>query len=229
MATAPPPDPTDTAPTEAVPNAPPPLQDAPGSVSEPKTPKGSGKPPLGSQGEAGSVRGKGRAKATGKGHPKGTRLPVSGSEWEASGSRAREQKLLDVGAEVSGAAGPPPVPPVPLAIACAMHGVPLSVVERGLAAGAFPALERARAHGRALAARLACGTGPDARQWAWLAERLAPKELHLPTKVHTGQDPDAAPQETRVTVELGQARELARGVVQVLPAGARGTLPPGRS
>lgn len=127
----------------------------------------------------------------------------------------RAAALARVCEEIRGSAAEPPVP---LAIACRMHGVSELTVRDMLQRGEAPEVEQARAAGHALAVRKACGDGPDARQWAWLAERLAPKELHLPNRVLSGQDPDAAPVEHRVTVDIADARQLARGVVQVLPA-----------
>lgn len=117
-------------------------------------------------------------------------------------------------------------PPLPLAVACRLRGLPLRTVEDAIAAGRVPALEAARAAGVARALRQSMTDPANGRNWWQLAERLAPKELHLPTKVHTGQDPDAAPSESRVTIEVTDVRQLARGVVAtVLPAGKKG-LPP---
>lgn len=98
---------------------------------------------------------------------------------DASLAASRAHAVSEVCAEVSGERGPP----VPLSLACAAHGIPLSWVLAGMERGELPHLDIARAKGRIHAARMACGDGPDARQWAWLAERLAPKELHLPTKI----------------------------------------------
>ena len=95
-------------------------------------------------------------------------------------------------------AGGPGEPPLPLAVACRRRGLPLRTVEDALARGDAADMEAARAEGLSRCLKGALhGTAETARQWAWLAERLAPKELHLPTKVHTGQDPDAAPMQVQ--------------------------------
>ena len=101
--------------------------------------------------------------------------------------------------------------PVPLATACACVGLSVETVRAMLERGEAPELARARARGQALAMRRACGEGSDARQWAWLAERLAPRELHLPTRVQHGADPESPPLPAAVlAVTIVQAQTLAR-------------------
>lgn len=170
----------------------------------------------------------GGVKGTGKpgGHGKAGRVPHrerhrrDKAAKEASRSAAmdavsRARALSEVCAEVSGAYGPP----IPLAIACAVHGLSVYTVRAMLERGDAPDLEAARARGIAIATRAACGDGPDARQWAWLAERLAPKELHLPTRI-TGvptEDGGAPIASVQVTLSRDEAMQLARGQVPTLP------------
>lgn len=123
----------------------------------------------------------------------------------ASRARALAAVCREVSGDVDGV-------PVPLAMACEAHGLSVDSVRDMQARGDAPGLDAARARGRMLATRRACGDGPDARQWAWLAERLAPRELHLPTRV-TGVAPEdgGAPIATAtLAVTIVEARALAR-------------------
>lgn len=130
----------------------------------------------------------------------------------ALGPVSRARAIAAICREVSGEADEEGGVPVPLAMACGAHGLSYDSVRADLERGALPELARAREHGRMVATRRACGDGPDARQWAWLAERLAPRELHLPTRV-TGVAPEdgGAPIATAtLAVTIVEARALAR-------------------
>lgn len=127
----------------------------------------------------------------------------------ARGPASRAQTLAEIAAMVEGSEE---AAPVPLAIAARAAGVRPETVVSWLERGEAPGLEQARARGHVRAIRRACGEGPDARQWAWLAERLAPRELHLPTRV-TGVAPEdgGAPIATAtLAVTIVEARALAR-------------------
>lgn len=136
------------------------------------------------------------------------------------GSDSRARALEAIAREVSGDVDGVPVP---LAMACGAHGLHYDSVRAQLERGEAPDLAVARERGRMLATRKACGDGPDARQWAWLAERLAPRELHLPTRV-TGvaaEDGGAPIATATLAVTLVEARALARddyaGPIHALP------------
>ena len=182
----------------------------------------------------------GRTKGTGKpgGSPGATKGPTrrarqleakNRKEIEALSNKsttARARALKEVCAEVSGDRGPP----VPLSLACEAHGVPHAWALEALARGDLPELDAARARGRIMVARAACGDGPEARQFAWLAERLDPKRFHLPTKITgvSAEDGGAPIQAATVAVQLtadGRRRELqaiaaeAQAALAALPAG----------
>ncbi len=111
----------------------------------------------------------------------------------------------------------PPVMPLPLRIACDLHRIPYHVVSDACLRGDLPEVEEARARGLALCLRMAGKGTTDPKPWLWLAERLRPKELHIP-RVHTHQgseDPSAPPINHRVELTLSDARNLARGKVTV--------------
>ncbi len=121
-------------------------------------------------------------------------------------SRARAMALL-----VGDLEGSDEQPPLPLTTACKLRGIPVRTVEDRIARGAAPELERARARGLARCLRGAMAGGDNGRQWAWLAERLAPKELHLPTRVPgVAAEDGGAPIGTELRVTLDLARSAAR-------------------
>lgn len=151
-------------------------------------------------------------------------LPKQGDLDKESRARAWALFLVDV-------AGSDAQPPMPVAPAARRYGLePRMIVER-LARGCAPDLEAARSEGLARCLRGAMSDSPAARQWAWLAERLAPKELHLPTKITgvSAEDGGAPIASVQVTLSRAEALQLARGDVPrlALPGPAR-TLPRGK-
>ena len=118
--------------------------------------------------------------------------------------------------DLAGKLGPPVKAPLPLSVACDLHGVSTDAVLAALAIGDLPSVRKARAQGVALCVQLA-GTDPDNRNWPWLAERLRPKDLHLAREhkhQHQGsEDPSAPPITHAVSITLDVARSLARGAV----------------
>ena len=211
----------------ATPNAAP-TSPAPGGAASEATQgqvKGKGKPG-GSQGRGGSHRDRRDARRLAAAE-KAKDIQAAPNK-QAVPSHARADVLPAIAAALAGSERPLRAP-LPLSVACDLHGYPVRTMEDQIRAGKHPTIDRARAEGVALCVRMAM-TAEDPKPWQWLAERLRPKDLHLPTKITgvSAEDGGAPIQAATVAVQLtadGRRRELqaiaaeAQAALAALPAG----------